>query len=340
MDQSHTAVVLDALRARSAILFGDAHARVDVAAIFDRPYSTVMRLHIAMPDGVSSHAFAKIYRVRTVPPYETPRAPGEIVREEFAATCRLYGALEGHPGLLSPRPIVSLPEHGAIVTQELQGAPLERVLRFRRPPKSVPTLEAIATRVGTWLRAYQRSGDVTGDWSPHENRAYLDDRLRCVSRVLGESIRTRALDLFDRIADDLPPGPEPLVPIHADLCPSNIMVTRNGAVAVLDFATAQAGTRYHDIAHLYMHLDLVRARARRRGVAISPMQDSLVAAFDRADAVQHPLFRLMLLQHVVCHVTQLVIDAGWGRRLALQALARWRWRSCLAMPALSVVAPA
>jgi len=44
---------------------------------------------------------------------------------------------------------------------------------------------------------------------------------------------------------------------------------------------------------------------------------------------------LMLLQHIVCHVTQLADSAGWRPRAAVRALAHWRWNNCLAMAALS-----
>ena len=327
--------VLETLKAQSEALFGHAGAELETVAVFDRPYSTVMRLRVVTPDSAPSFAFVKIYKVRPVLPYATPPAPADVVREEFEATSRLHAALAGRPGLSSPRPIASFPDQGVIVTAELEGTPLDRVLRHWRHRRNPPSLEAIATRIGAWLRAYQRSSGTRGDWSVDDNRAYLDDRLRYLARSLGESARTRALTAFDRIAAELPAEPEALVPIHADLCPGNIMVTPGGGVAVLDFATAQSGTRYHDIAHLYLHLELARGRARRRGIALGPMQDTLLAAFDRPAALTHPLFRLMLLQHVVCHVTQIGDGAGWGSRLALRALAHWRWHSCLAMPVLT-----
>ena len=334
MDAAQAQVVLETLRTQSRTVFGEDATGLQPVAIDDRPYSTVIRVRIVSDHASPSYAFVKIYKVRTVLPFETPRPPADVVREEFAATSRLHDVLAGRRGLLSPRPLVTLPELGAIVTQELKGTPLTHVLHVRRGSR-VPTLEAIATRIGAWLRAYQRSGVPAGTWSAVDARAYLDDRLRHLARALGEGARTRALAVFDRIAAELPAAPEPLVPIHADLCPGNIMVTPGGAVAVLDFATAQTGTRYHDVAHLYMHFELARRRARRVGTALEPVQRTLLAAFDRADAIRHPLFRLMLLQHVVCHVTQLADHPGRGAGLALRALARWRWRACLSMPALA-----
>jgi len=334
-DSSGLSDVLDALRVRSDVLFGHPDTCFQALTFFDRPFSTVVRLRIEPPAGSPLYAFTKIYKTRLWQPYETPRSAAEVVEQEFAATSRLYAALSGRPGFASPRPIASFPEHGAIVTGELEGSPLDRALR--RPRRgSTPLLLSIATRIAAWLRAYQASQEAEprGYWDADANRAYLDDRLRHITpRFLPVEARHEALALFDRIAAEVT-GAEPLVAIHADLCPGNILIMPGGGIAVLDFATAQQGTRFHDIAHLYLHLELARRRVRRR-VDLGAMQEALMAGFDRASSVSHPLFRLMLLQHIVCHVTQLADSAGWRPRAAVRALARWRWNNCLAVAALS-----
>jgi len=328
--------LLTILRAKAGTIFGDPRAAVEPVAVFDRPYSTVIRLRVITPESAPSYAFTKIYKVRPVRPYETPRPAADVVRDEFDATARLHDALEGRPGLSSPRPILSVPELGAIVTQELSGTPLDRALRAPSVARKLPMLEAVAARIGAWLRTYQRSPGQMGEWRADDCREYLDARLRYVARVLGERTRLDALALFDRLAAELPSSGSPLVPIHADLCPANILITPGGGVGVLDFATAQAGSRFHDLAHLYLHLELARQRAGgRRRIVFGCMQDTLMAGFERPATVRDPLFRVMLLQHAVCHVTQLVDAGGWRPRVAMRALARWRWRACLAMPALA-----
>jgi hypothetical protein len=331
MTPPEVAPVLGALHKGAERFFGSAETVLEPVAVFERPYSTIVRLRVTTPSRTPYFAYTKIYKVRPCPPYETPRDPSQMVEEEFAATLRLREALAGRDGLTSPRPIASLPEYRAIVTEELDGLPLDRLLRAG-PRQAGPTFDSIATRIGTWLRAYQDGAPREGIWSADANLTYLDDRLRHITPLLGEAVRDEALRLFDGFASRVPPG-ERLVPIHADLCPSNVLVTPSGGVAVLDFATAQTGTRYHDVAHLYMHLEFLGARYR---LSLGPMQDALIAAFDRASAVREPLFRVMFLQHVICHVTQLVDRAGWRPRMFVQAQARWRWRSCLALPPLTM----
>jgi len=326
--------VLDALKVHSASLFGHAEIAFEPVAIFDRPFSTVARLRIVPHEAAPFYAFTKIYKERPPRPYETARTTAEVVEQEFAATLRLHTALSGRPGFASPRPIARFPEHGAIITGELTGRPLDRVLRRARGV-STPLLQSVATRIAAWLRAYQTSA-ATGEtscWSRDEGRAYLDDRLRYITPgFLAPEQRARALALFDALAGQVT-GDEPLVPIHADLCPSNILVLPGGGVAVLDFATAQHGTRFHDLAHLYMHLELCRNRWRQR-IGISQVQEALLAGFAHEPAMRDPLFRLMLLQHVVCHVTQVADSGGWRPRAAVRALVRWRWEVLMRMPAL------
>ena len=47
--------------------------------------------------------------------------------------------------------------------------------------------------------------------------------------------------------------------IHADFCPENI-ITRAGDITVLDFMMAKTGTIYHDVAHLYLHLEAMKVK--------------------------------------------------------------------------------
>jgi tRNA A-37 threonylcarbamoyl transferase component Bud32 len=326
--------VLAVLRSRAASVFGHPDVSFEPVAVFERPFSTVIRLRVLTPEQAPSYAFTKIYKVRPVRPYETPRTSAEVVRLEFAATRHLHAALAGRPGFSTPRPIASLPEHGTIVTGELEGTPLDVALRHARLG-STAVLQSVATRVAAWLHAYQ--GAVTAGpaaWRAGDARAYLDDRLRHITPdALAPSARAHALALFDDLAGRLPADTVPAVSIHADLCPANVLVTRGGGIGVLDFATAQDGTRFHDIAHLYLHLAFAQRRARRR-IDVDAVQRALLAGFERASAVRDPLFRLMLLQHVVCHVTQLADETHWRPRAAVRALVRWRWQACMALPPL------
>ncbi len=118
------------------------------------------------------------------------------------------------------------------------------------------------------------------------------------------------------------------VPIHADLTPLNIIVDESGRTTVLDFTMAKTGTQHHDLSHVYFHLQLMAARRRGREAPFRALQQALLSGYAPALTAEDPLFRLMLLQHGVCHVALLA-----ERRVpVLDAAYRWfmrrRWRLC------------
>jgi hypothetical protein len=332
--------VLKALTADAEQFFGDSKVTLDPVLRLDRPFSALLRLKVTTRNA-ASHAFLKMYKPRPEVPYEPPMDLSQMVQEEYAATLRMYRALAGRPGLAAPRPISVFPEHKAIVTEEVHGTSFDRLLRaeaWRWTP--TPMLQAIATRIGAWVREYQRVMPAAGELSLAERRQYIDERLRHITpRILSREERARALGLFDELAAQIARPTQPLVAIHADLCPGNILITAGGGVSVLDFAMAQAGTRFHDVAHLYMHLDRQRFRPRLGTPFIPSVLAALLRAVDESATHPDPLFRLMQLQHAVCHVTQLAGRSGGRLDGALCWFIRGRWRASLATPGLQQPAP-
>ncbi|HEX5473911.1 MAG TPA: aminoglycoside phosphotransferase family protein [Vicinamibacterales bacterium] len=306
--------------------FGDARTSLEPVGRLERPFSDLLRVRVTA-DGRESHAFVKVFRPRGSDPQEIAQLRRWVERE-YRATARLHEALRGRPGLTALRPVAVFPDSLAIVTEEAAGLPLDRVLRRALWGASSATpLEAIAGRIGAWIRTYQGVTESTGVLSLEERRDYLDVRLhRLVPLLLDDRERARALALFDDLAARVSPAVLPLVAIHADLCPSNILVAPDGGVTVLDFAMAKTGSRLHDVAHLYMHLEFLGWRPRPRASRVPSVQRALVAGFDPAVTPADPLFRLMLLQHVVCHAVQRVEAAGGRLSAARRWVLRRRWR--------------
>jgi hypothetical protein len=63
---------------------------------------------------------------------------------------------------------------------------------------------------------------------------------------------------------------------------------------------------------------------------VDRMKASLLAGFEHRSTAAQPLFRLMLLQHVVCHVTELADRLRWRPENVRRHLIHWRWRRLLA----------
>ncbi len=315
--------------------FGDARATIEPVARIQRPFSVLLRLRIHA-GGREFYGFLKMYQ---------PLLPGDqpiaqlrrwIVRE-YHATMRLHEAVKGRPGLRAVRPIALFPDQLAIVTEEVLGEQFDRLVRRALWGRgSVEAVEQVARRIGAWVRTYQDVTPVEGTLSLAERREYLDVRLRRLTGdVLTPADREFALRRGDELAPRVSPADLGLVAIHADLSPTNIMVGADGAVTILDFAMAKTGARYHDIAHLFLHLERLRWRPHPRRNLVSRLQAAILNGYDEALTPSDPLFALMLLQHAACYISQLAERDLGVLRPPYRALLKHRWQKSLDTPGLT-----
>lgn len=305
--------------------FGAAGAIVEIVGSVDGPFSRVRRVRIDTA-GRTVHAYIKVLTPRRTGADELERL-GRMLDREYHATQALYDALRPDDELGAVRPIARLPEHLAIVTEEVPGRPLSALLA--EATAASPELCGIARRVGRWIRAYQRLGAPGDPIAPTTRREYVDARLaRLEGRVLSAADRRAVLSRLDALTAELGGDAVPAVPIHADLSPLNLIVDDSGRVTVLDFTMAKTGAEHHDLSHVYFHLELLAARHFTRRPMVRALQGAMLDGFDPALNASHPLFRLLLLQHAVCHVALLA-----ERRIPVVDLAyRWfvkrRWQIC------------
>ena len=320
------ATVLDTLKRDPSIEFGDPAARIEHLARVDRPFSTVHRLRIHTPTR-SVTAYAKILKPYGNTPEELAMAD-RMLRREFKATKGLFEVLRQDSEIGAVRPIAFLPEHLAVVTEEIPGRPFAEVLASAS--QATDDLLAVARRIGGWIRIYQSLGASEKSVSLAERREYLDERLKQLEgRVISPAERQAMLSRFDALTERL--GPEVAgVPIHADLGPMNIIVDDTGRIAVLDFTMVKDGTACHDISHLYFHFEMTGARQRKREM-MRELERALLAGYSPSLSETDPLFQLMLMQHVVCHVALLASRRAPVVDLGYRWFARRRWQTCLRM---------
>jgi len=318
------APVFEALKADPATVFGQPGATVEVLGRVEGQFSSVQRVRVRTPAG-SLNAYAKILKPYTQSADELARAD-RMLRREYDATSALYKALRQDAEIGAVKPIALLAEHRALVTEEVPGRPFGDLLDEAHHASEA--LRAIARRVGAWTRIYQTLGDNPGVVALAERRTYLDDRLRQFEgRVISKEERQALLAEFDLLSAQLGVATVSAVPIHADLTPTNIIASAEGRIAVLDFTMAKTGTIYHDLSHVYFHLELMGVRRRKREM-MRDLQQALLTGYSPGLSADDPLFRLMLMQHAVCHIAQLssrrlpVVDVVY--RLFL----RRRWQAC------------
>jgi hypothetical protein len=318
--------VLQALASDPTTEFGVPGARVEVLRQIDGPFSSVQRVRIHTP-ARTFHAYTKVLKPREPGGDELSRID-HFLKREFAATSAFYNALPQDAEVGAVRPIALLPEHRALATEEVPGRPFGELLTDLSQPQE--WLEAIATRVGGWVRVYQSVIGADGQIDLNKRRAYIDERLKLLEgRVLSASDRRDTLARFDSLCREIGVPAVPAAAIHADLTPMNIVVDPNGRVAVLDFTMAKTGTEHHDLSHVYFHLELLAARNPRRRTSLDALQRAMLAGYRPGLSTADPLFRLMLLQHGVCHIAWQaerrfpIVDAAY------RWLLRRRWRACV-----------
>jgi hypothetical protein len=306
--------VVDRLIADGQRYFGARPIAVEPLSRVDRPYSTLMRVRIA-GESESSTAFIKILKPRA----DTAEQIASMrlnVAKDFEMTSRVSAGLAAYPGLGAVRPIACFPEALALVTEEAPGVSLSDLLTRRAagwPRKqTIDELRHLMALVGTWLRAVQDAIPPDKEIGVQWLRTYLDTRLTTLqqSRAFRLTAAGRgAIERYrDRLIAETGDGEIRNVWIHADFCPENIIVaTGNEAerITVLDFTMAKTGTVYHDVAHLYMQLELMLAKPWFRRHVVSQLQTALLESFEPGLRPEQPLFALMLLQHVTCHLVAL-----------------------------------
>lgn len=303
--------VLGRLRAEGPRLFGAADPRLTPLALDDREASTVLELAVAGASGIDA-VFVKRFK---------PREPGMAGREsmrarvcrDFEVTTRLHASMSGFPGYRVPRPLACFPDQLAIVTAKASGVTLSDLLERHGGwwPSQERTRELGSTvaAVGGWLRAFHsiETRDAS-TFSLDGMRRYIDVRLErlLVTRppALDARGRERVLRYFDRTAPLVDRNDLREVLTHGDLAPSNILVD-GGEITVIDFAMVTPGGLFMDVARLYTQLEFLMAKPKFRPTVVRHLQQRLLHGFDAALEPDRPLFRLFLLQHLLCHMSSL-----------------------------------
>jgi hypothetical protein len=303
------------------------HAPAIVAAgELHRPFSTLLRVRI-VTRSERRFAYVKILQPRSDTPDEHA-ATRRNVQREFSVTSDVRDRVRGVAGLGAVVPVACFPEECALVTEEVAGTTLSRVLSLEGTgwpaERKLARLDDTLRRAAGWLRVMQRrmpGRELTADTI----RRYLDRRIEQLSGAPGGTLttsgRARVETCRDRLLDEARRTGVEGVWIHADFCPDNLIVGSD-ALTVLDFTMAGAGTRYHDLAHLFLSLDAMRAKPWFKPSIVDRWQKTLLEGFEPGLDANQPLFVLARFQHVLCHLVALQhtggqlarFVAGWRRR--------------------------
>jgi hypothetical protein len=273
-----------------------------VLSIATRPFSYVARVE-RESEADTRRVIVKIPRLK--PGKADRRVPA--LESEMAAAEALRSTLRGQSRLSVPDVVAFYPEIPAIVWDEVAGETLEtmaiRLARGLPGRKALARLERAFHGAGQWLRALQDGSRVdAGEFSLAEMTEYIDVRLRLIS-----DLGPRDLDVFWRarvkrvFSEARLHGPAlRLTSVHGDFSLSNVMFDGTRVVAI-DFSRFGIGSRYYDITRLYHQIGLLQHKPWFLPSTIRRLRRALLDGFDPSMRDDEPMFRLFVIQHLLCH---------------------------------------
>ena len=272
-----------------------------VLSVATRPFSYIAR--------VESESAASTQRVIVKVPRLKPGKTDQRVARlklEIAAARALAFTLKGETELSVPDVVAFYPEIPALVWGEVGGETLEAMAA--RVARGIPSADGLARLehafhgAGRWLRVLQDGTAVEGRaFSLDEMADYVDVRLRRISEIgpRGMDIywRARVKRVFTQARLDAALG---LTAVHGDFSMSNIMFDGTRVVAI-DFSRFGIGSRYYDVTRLYHQLGLLLHKPWYLPSTIARLRQALLNGYDPSLRADEPMFRLFLIQHLLCH---------------------------------------
>jgi hypothetical protein len=316
--------ILARLSAQPAHYFSGRPIRLDIVERIHRPFSELARVRV---DCGSETTYAYVKRFK-------PKAAGEEqwlltrdrVRRDYETSLRMLQSVKGYDGVRAVRPIACFPQELVLVTEELSGetlgAILERSARGYPGRGELAHLARVLERVGEWIRIFQGDQPKPRTFSLEAMREYLDVRLRKIvaspNDRFSQADSENVLAWFDSCAALVPASDRIEVPVHADVCPANILVDGT-TVGGIDFAMASTGGLYLDVARMFTQLEFLKAKLSFRPSVVATLQSALLRGFDPHLRPDRPFFRLFVLQHTVTQFLKLTLRPG-------RSTARlWNW---------------
>ncbi len=273
-----------------------------VLSVWARPFSDVARVELRSLAGVR-HVIAKIPR----------RKPGKVDRrlqqleKEFTSARSLTSTFTGEAGLGVAEVVAFYPDVPALVWAEVEGATLgsmaARLARGIPSAGRLAQLETACRGAGRWLRVLQAATPVEGQQlSLNEMIDYVDVRLERIGELGPRGLGAEWQAAVRRVFTDarLTPDDLRLAAVHGDFSLSNVMYGGNCVVAI-DFSRFGIGSIYYDVSRLYHQLGLLLHKPWFLPTTIARLRQALLTGYDARLRADQPVFRLHLIQHLLCH---------------------------------------
>jgi len=329
------APVLAKLGVDAAAYFGLPSVRLAPVEYQQREFSHLLRLAVYRGESADlvSNLFLKLTKAKAID--GGLDAQQQRVAHDYDITCRVYSSMLRYPDVGVVPPIACYPEHLAIVTEQVTGWTLLQHLRqaawFPGSHQMADLCDTMAT-VGRWIRVFQSTFPPEGRVSIESLGTYVDHRLKKLAAIHPSRFRPEHRQGIQKHIEQLgavvPLSELVGVPVHSDFALGNILVSGQ-RIVVLDFAMTKTGCAFHDLARLFVQLELLAVKPHVRASVVRRLQTALLGGFDPAMTPDRPLFRLLLLLHSVNHLTGLTLAGAPFPESVYNGLVCRRHRRCI-----------
>ncbi len=296
-----------------------AFKRLQVLETRELPYSQIARGVVFCQQGVVGF-HAKLYRNARQEPLEVLRH--KVIRD-YGTLEFWWGQFRQSPTYRVVQPLYCSPDNLLIITRTAEGVPLYKLLLAA--PRNMEAAQHGVRLAGEWLRYFLSSvPDEPVMYDPAQLLEYMEVRLK---RLESDSRRHFPTGLGDRIRRFVESQGQRLSSeerrvhlSHSDYNPGNILIQGN-RITVLDFGRRVPESYLLDLSRLYHQLELFTYKPRFSRKRIARLQEVLLQGFGDPAAVELPIFRLLLLRHLVNHVV--TISNYWRQSLPEMLYNRW-----------------
>lgn len=215
-------------------------------------------------------------------------------------------------GRLGMTPLVaSQPEEAVIVTREAPGKPLQEYLltSYRRAP-GIECAQALLL-TGRWLRTFQtipiceQDTVVISDQSPDCLVEYCAIRVHKLAslgyRGLDRDAQKRLLQVIEDCVERSLPEDRTRVLCHGDYGAFNVLWDTHVLTAI-DFTQVRAGLPLSDVTYFLHRLELLPIYFPWKRWPIDLWERAFLKGYGRPNAAQSPMYRAMMLRHLLCRL--------------------------------------
>jgi Phosphotransferase enzyme family len=203
----------------------------------------------------------------------------DSARIQFAALERISSAFPDQTEARVPRAVALIEHEGIVVSEWLEGVPLNQILSS--PANTLEDIEGGLIAAGTWLAAFHSGQQAQArPLDPRIAQALIDDVMKTTSRSYHAlSSVAQVCELLESMAARIATVDVPFSWTHGDFKPHNILI-HDGRAIGLDIGANFQNAILYDIAHFLNHLEV--AFCHPSAFRLFRHRNRLVAAFRTA----------------------------------------------------------